>query len=305
MTLLRRFAIAALIVMFSDRGFAASARGDANADGTVNSADIDYLAAHLLGDGPAPVRACLGDVNADAAITSADPIRLIDYLLAAGTPPPSQPTEVCNSLDDDCDGIIDNGFNLMADPNNCGTCANICVNPNGSTTCNGGVCTPICSFGWVSCDSNPNNGCEVNLNTNPPCNPPTSIGSVSGDTGGTIVHSGNGEAWLTARITENSNALINLSAQILLQSPSGADYDLYVYCSACGSPTGASATSGGQGESDSLYVEKDDSFFGGDGSFDIVIEVRYLGSTTTACGNWSLTVNGNVDLAGHSYMVCP
>ncbi len=35
-------------------------------------------------------------------------------------------TEVCNMADDDCDGIPDNGFDLTADPLNCGACGSVC-----------------------------------------------------------------------------------------------------------------------------------------------------------------------------------
>ncbi len=34
--------------------------------------------------------------------------------------------ESCNSVDDDCDGTVDNGFNLTIDQSNCGLCGNVC-----------------------------------------------------------------------------------------------------------------------------------------------------------------------------------
>lgn len=34
--------------------------------------------------------------------------------------------EICDGLDNDCDGVIDNGFDLTSDPNNCGQCGNVC-----------------------------------------------------------------------------------------------------------------------------------------------------------------------------------
>jgi alpha-tubulin suppressor-like RCC1 family protein len=35
--------------------------------------------------------------------------------------------EICNGVDDDCDGVIDNGFDLSSDPANCGECGVSCA----------------------------------------------------------------------------------------------------------------------------------------------------------------------------------
>lgn len=45
--------------------------------------------------------------------------------------------ELCNTLDDDCDGVVDNGFNLVTDQNNCGSCGVTC---DAGTTCGGSSC---------------------------------------------------------------------------------------------------------------------------------------------------------------------
>ncbi len=50
-------------------------------------------------------------------------------------------TEVCNGIDDDCDGNIDEGFDLSADPANCGVCGSVC--PAGER-CADSVCTGGC-----------------------------------------------------------------------------------------------------------------------------------------------------------------
>jgi len=57
--------------------------------------------------------------------------------------------ETCNMLDDDCDNVVDNGFNLAADPNNCGQCGNACTYPHAFGACDQGTCTPgACQPGW-------------------------------------------------------------------------------------------------------------------------------------------------------------
>ena len=269
----------------------ASQRGDANADGTVNAADATFLASHLLGNGPAPIRACLADVNADGILTPADVFRLADYLFAAGTPPPAQPAEVCNGVDDDCDGVIDDGFDKMTDENNCGSCGTVCANAHGTTSCVSGACVPVCAFGYVSCDSNFNNGCETLLNTNPACGPGVQLLAISGDTGAPVrTYSGSGEARLSIPINETGNSCIYLSAQVTLTPAAGTDYDLYVSCTNCSGTTRASTSTG----TESIVTWHGDSCFGEDSGYTLFIEVRLVSASTTACGNWTVSVIGNV-----------
>ena len=44
---------------------------------------------------------------------------------------------VCDGLDNDCNGQIDESFDLAVDPNNCGTCGMVC---GGGDSCNGPAC---------------------------------------------------------------------------------------------------------------------------------------------------------------------
>ncbi|MDH5492078.1 MAG: MopE-related protein, partial [Myxococcales bacterium] len=68
--------------------------------------------------------------------------------------------EACNGLDDDCDGTVDNGFDLDNDSNNCGGCGITCSGPNAIYGCVVGRCTLLaCTTGYF--DSMPGTpGCE-------------------------------------------------------------------------------------------------------------------------------------------------
>jgi hypothetical protein len=76
--------------------------------------------------------------------------------------------EVCNGLDDDCDGITDNvaADKLLADPNNCGACGTKCVLPHANGTCVNGQCQFECWANWVDTNHdlsqglNGSDGCE-------------------------------------------------------------------------------------------------------------------------------------------------
>lgn len=49
-----------------------------------------------------------------------------------------------------------------------GTCGD-CINPHGNTSCNGGICNPVCNEFWGNCDNNTQNGCETDLRTSTNC----------------------------------------------------------------------------------------------------------------------------------------
>jgi hypothetical protein len=70
-------------------------------------------------------------------------------------------TESCNGVDDDCDGMVDEGFDLMTNAMHCGLCGRACVFPNATGACVAGVCgIASCAAGFLDVDGDPATGCE-------------------------------------------------------------------------------------------------------------------------------------------------
>ncbi len=70
--------------------------------------------------------------------------------------------EKCNGKDDDCDGVVDQPFNLQWDVGNCGACGVSCIRPHAYTACLSGVCVPqSCDEGWTDADQDWSDGCEA------------------------------------------------------------------------------------------------------------------------------------------------
>lgn len=79
-------------------------------------------------------------------------------------------TELCDGLDNNCDGFTDEGFDHMTDPANCGSCGMVCSYPNANAHCISGFCSMgDCDFGYGDCDLDPSNGCEADLSSMENC----------------------------------------------------------------------------------------------------------------------------------------
>jgi hypothetical protein len=71
--------------------------------------------------------------------------------------------EVCDYADNNCNGTVDEGFDVATDPQNCGTCGNDCgsLYPNSVGSCASNVCSfGPCLPGYSNLDGIEANGCE-------------------------------------------------------------------------------------------------------------------------------------------------
>src|SRR5262249_7711116 len=107
---------------------------------------------------------------------------------------------MCSAGYSNCDGNASNGCEVHSDSDlsNCGACGHVCNSTNGSATCTNGTCGIVCATGYLDCDGNPNNGCEVHSDTDPSncgaCNhvrtPPNAIATCTRGTCGINCNTG-------------------------------------------------------------------------------------------------------------------
>ncbi|MBW2736140.1 MAG: SUMF1/EgtB/PvdO family nonheme iron enzyme [Deltaproteobacteria bacterium] len=84
--------------------------------------------------------------------------------------PTSDPTEICDNIDNDCNNQIDENTNTTNDLNNCGRCGNVCNFPNAQASCVDGTCVQVtnsCAAGYRDLDANIP-GCEYQCPTATP-----------------------------------------------------------------------------------------------------------------------------------------
>lgn len=79
-------------------------------------------------------------------------------------------SEICDEIDNDCDGRVDEDLGLDTNTNSCGSCGNVCRIDNATPVCIEGVCTiSSCNGGFGDCNTDSADGCETSTRTLTDC----------------------------------------------------------------------------------------------------------------------------------------
>jgi hypothetical protein len=89
-----------------------------------------------------PDRGAACEVSTNQGVCRFGTLQCQNSSLVCVTPEPLAGETACDNRDEDCDGMVDDGFDLQSDQANCGRCGNVCG--EGLTCCNG-ACTDTSS----------------------------------------------------------------------------------------------------------------------------------------------------------------
>jgi hypothetical protein len=151
----------------------------------------------------------------------------------------------CDGQDNDCDGQVDEGFDLSGDVHNCGTCGNDCTDlhtgaPLGSTSpfCQGGSCDYSCLGDYYDVNGLADDGCEcLDTETYPTQAAAYALGTVddcdgvdfwvSGKLPHDSKHTGTYEEWYS--FTFGGSLGCTTEWYLLFKSPSGTSMQVSLF----------------------------------------------------------------------------
>ncbi len=120
--------------------------------------------------------------------------------------------EVCDGLDNDCNGLVDDGLDTSRDVEHCGACLQPCAPAGGVGLCVAGLCeVGGCEPGRVDANGDPGDGCEDELVDEPSLvivDPNGAEGTFPtySDAVASVAHDG----WLVVQFTEGAHSPVQV-----------------------------------------------------------------------------------------------